>query len=284
MHHFEFTQQNRIMNSLPKKLQANNRTGVTGVGVDANFYYSYIVDEAGRRISKKFSFTRYGKDEACRLAIKWRRDQELRIHGYTVIPKDIIRKEDRHRQSVRRAKAIKSLKRMAVLKNRRAMVREFEKKKREYQKLAGKFIYRIDDINIGHGWLLRIEVQGEILFDGIFRDRIYGSPEKSLEKAQGERKRQLALRAIPYARGRRFIKVPRSTNSTGVTGVCRTDSHYLSFIPTELNRTKRRKFSIARYGEMTAFRLAIEWRREKEIEVYGDTVLTDERIDQILNR
>jgi hypothetical protein len=272
------------MKNLPEIIRKNNKTGVTGVAVSDRFYYSYIVDGSGKRLGRKFSLTKYGEDEAYRLAAKWRRDQELRIHGHSIIPKVLTRREYRHRQSVREAKALKHLKRMAAVESRDELILKFAKQKREYQKKAGKFIYRIDDIDAGHGWMLRIEVRGRLLCDKIFRDSKYGSPNESLRQAKKDREKQLKLHGIPYANGRRFSKFLRTTNSTGVTGVCRTDFCYFSFIPIEPNKTKSRKFSIAKYGEEIAFRSAVEWRKQKEIEVYGDTVLTDERINEIFSR
>jgi len=44
----------------------------------------------------------------------------------------------------------------------------------------------------------------------------------------------------------------------------------------------KRKFSLNKYGKALAFQLAVEWRRDKELEVYGGTILTDERIKNVI--
>jgi hypothetical protein len=270
------------MNSLPTQIKKNNKTGVTGVAFTDSFYHSYIANGSGKRFSKKFSIAKYGEYEALRLAVKWRRDNELKIHGYSVIPKQLIYRNSNHIQSTREAEKMRLLKKRAAFECRENIQRELAQQKKSFQKKAGKYIYRIDDLNSGHGWLLRIEIQKEILFNMLFRDSRYGSARDALRFAKMERDKQLKLHNLPYAKGRRFSKKLRSTNSTGVTGVCRSCFYYHCYIPLQPNKRKTRKISIDKYGEKLAFQLAIEWRREKEIEVYGDTVLTSQQIRKIL--
>jgi hypothetical protein len=272
------------MKKLPLQTKINNKTGVTGVAVTDNFYHSYIVNDSGKRISRKFSIAKYGRNEALRLGIKYRRDNELKIHGYSVIPEKLVHKKLKHTQSIREAADIKRLKEMAALEYRQNKEKEFAKQKEKYKKKAGKYIYRIDGLDSGHGWLLRIEFKNGMLCDEFFRDSRYGSASSALRYAKEERERQLSLHNVPYARGRRFSKALRSTNSTGVTGVCRSNCYYHCFIPLKPNKTKTKKFSINKYGEELAFRLAVEWRQIKEIEVYGGTILTDQRVNEIFIR
>jgi hypothetical protein len=269
------------MKKLPTLLKKTNKTGVVGVAFTDRFCHSYIVNDLGKRLSRKFSIAKYGKDEALRLAIKWRRENELKIHGYSVIPKKLIREKIAHRQSIEKAETKRQLKKLAAIKYRQNKIREFAEQKQIYQKKAGKYIYRIDGLDSGHGWLLRIEFQNELLCNKLFRDSQYGSVREALRQAKKERKYQLKLHNIPYAGGRRFSKALRSTNCTGVTGVCRSNFFYHSYISLEPNKTKTRKFSINKYGDKLAFQLAVEWRQSKEIEVYGGTVLTDQKIDEI---
>jgi hypothetical protein len=235
-------------------------------------------------MSKKFSVAKYGRYEALRLAIKWRRDQELEIHGYSVIPASLVRENIKHKQSRRKAEITERSKKRAALEHRENIKRELALRKKGYQKTAGKFIYRIDDLMMGHGWLLRIEMNEEFIYQMSFRDSEYGSPRIGLIEAQRKRDTLLKMHNIPYAEGRRFSKKIRATNSTGVPGVCRSGFHYHCYIPLLPNKRKTRKISIVTYGEKLAFQMAVEWRREMETEVYGGTVLTDKEVEEIFKR
>lgn len=270
------------MKILPIQTRKTNKTGVTGVAVTDGFCHSYIVNDTGKRFSRKFSIAKYGKFEALRLAIKWRRDNELKIHGYSVIPEEMICRNLQHKQSSREAANIKNLKKLSAFKHRKNEQKKLAHRKRMYQKMAGKFIYRIDDLDLGHGWLLRIETRTEKLFSMFFRDSRYRSADDALQHAQNERENQLILHNIPYANGRRFSKKLRSTNSTGVTGICRSNFYYHCYIPLKPNKRKTRKISIDKYGEKLAFRMAVEWRQDMELDVYGDTVLTNQQVEELL--
>lgn len=175
-------------------------------------------------------------------------------------------------------------KKRAALEHRENIKRELALRKKGYQKTAGKFIYRIDDLMMGHGWLLRIEMNEEFIYQMSFRDSEYGSPRIGLIEAQRKRDTLLKMHNIPYAEGRRFSKKIRATNSTGVPGVCRSGFHYHCYIPLLPNKRKTRKISITTYGEKLAFQMAVEWRREMETEVYGGTVLTDKEVEEIFKR
>lgn len=257
------------MRNLPTKAKSTNKTGVTGVSVLDNFCYSYIAVGSGKRKSKKFSVSKYGKAEALRLAIKWRRDNELEIHGYSIIPAELTRRSFKHKQSVLKANLAARNKKNAALENRQKQQQVLEQKKKEYQDLAGKYIYRIDDLDAGHGWLLKIQIGGEIICDRIFRDNRYGTASNALENAKEEKKRYLKLLDMPHAEGRRFRKKLHVANTSGVNGVSLSGGYYHSYIPVEPNKTKRRKFSINKYSEKLAFQLAVEWRKEMEAEVYN---------------
>ncbi len=254
---------------LPTITRKTNKTGVTGVAITDGFCHSYIVGDSGRRKSRKFSVAKYGEDEALRLAIKWRRDHELKIHGYSVIPASLVRRNFKHRQSSHKANLMERGKKMAILENRQKQQEVFTQRKKEYHNTTGKYIYRVDDLVAGHGWLLRIEFGKELVCNLIFRDSRYGSASDALRHAQKERERQLTLHNIPCAEGRRFRKKLHVANSSGVTGVSLSGGYYHCYIPIEPNVTKRRKFSVNRYGEKVAFQLAVEWRKEMETEVYG---------------
>jgi hypothetical protein len=273
-----------MMKNLPIQTRKTNKTGITGVAVTDGFCHSYIVNATGKRISRKFSITKYGKSEALRLAIKWRRDNELDIHGYSVIPEKFIQKTSQHEQSARDAANIKQQKKLSATERRENEKRALAQRKRVYKRMAGKYIYRIDDLDLGHGWLLRIETQKETLCSVLFRDSRYGSADDALQQAKNERENQLMHHNIPYANGRRFSKKLRSTNRTGVTGICRSNSYYHCYIPLKPNKRKVRKISIDKYGEKLAFRMAVEWRQKMELDVYGGTVLSNQQTDELVFR
>lgn len=262
------------MNKLPTQTKKTNTTGITGVAITDSFCHSYIVNDSGKRLSRKYSLAKYGKDEALRLAIKWRRDNELKLHGYSVISAALIHQKFKHIQSARKANRAAQLKKLAALEDRKIKQREFAQRKEKYQKMAEKYIYRIDDLDLGHGWLLRIEIGKEVVCNMNFRDSRYGSAQDALYYAQNERANQLTLHNIPHARGRRFSKIIRSTNSTGVTGTCLSGPYYHSYISTLPQKRKSRKFSINKYGEELAFQMAVEWRQKMENEIYGATAPT----------
>lgn len=258
-----------MMRKLPTKTKSTNKTGVTGVSALDSFCYSYIAIGSGRRKSKKFSVKKYGKAEALRLAIKWRRDNELRIHGYSIIPVELTQRNFKHKQSVLKANLAARTKKKTTLENRQKAQQAFKQRKKECQSLAEKYIYRVDDLDSGHGWHLKIQIGDEVVCDRVFRDNRYGTASNSLKLAKEEKKRQLELHNMPYAEGRRFRKKLHVANTSGVNGVALSGGYYHSYIPVEPNKTKSRKFSINKYGEKLAFELAVEWRKEMEIEVYN---------------
>ncbi|MFH0782899.1 MAG: AP2/ERF family transcription factor [Pseudomonadota bacterium] len=257
------------MKNLSTKKKCTNKTGVTGVSASDSFCYSYIVVDSGKRKSKKFSVTKYGKAEALRLAIKWRRDNELRIHGYSVIPAELARRNFKHKQSVLKANLAARNKKKVALENRQKTQQVFEQRKKECQNITEKYIYRVDDLEAGHGWQLKIQIGDVVVYDRVFRDNRYGTTSDAFKTAKEEKKRQLKLHNMPYAEGRRYRKKLHVANTSGVNGVSMSGGYYYSYIPVEPNKTKRRKFSINKYSEKLAFQLAVEWRKEMEAKIYN---------------
>ena len=76
---------NNSINQKNKCVQKNNTSGYPGVkyGTSNNCWTASIINENGKRITKSFSVSKYGK-EARQLAIEWRQNNELK-HGYNVI-------------------------------------------------------------------------------------------------------------------------------------------------------------------------------------------------------
>jgi hypothetical protein len=242
---------------------------VTGVSALESYCYGYIAIGSGKRKSKKFSVKKYGQAEALRLAIKWRRENELRIHGHSIIPVELTRRNFKHKQSILKANVEAQTKKKAVLENRQKAQQAFEQRKKEFQSIAGKYIYRVDDLDSGHGWHLKIQIGDEVICNRMFRDNRYGTAANALKIAKEEKKRHLELHKLPHAEGRRFRKKLHVANTSGVNGVSLSGEYYHSYISVEPNKTKRRKFSVNKYGEKLAFQLAVEWRKEMEAEVYN---------------
>lgn len=70
------------------KIDKRNSTGVTGISGDMKgTYRASVTDMRGIRLSKSFSISKYGKEEAFRLACQWRKEQIEQLNangaGYT---------------------------------------------------------------------------------------------------------------------------------------------------------------------------------------------------------
>lgn len=151
-------------------------------------------------------------------------------------------------------------------------------RKQEYQRLAGKYIYRLDDAAKGHGWYLKIDLGSQNVINKKFPDSKFGSPIKALKEAKIVRDSILEKHNVPLAAGRHIQAKPRSTNRTGVTGVCRSGDYYYAHIYIEPNRKKTKKYSIEKYSDYMAFKMAVEWRMEMEKEVYGGTFVNESNV------
>ncbi|TWU46190.1 AP2 domain protein [Rubripirellula tenax] len=129
-------------------------------------------------------------------------------------------------------------------------------------------ISRLDYEQSITGWNARYMREG-VPFSQSFSDAKYGSPEKSLEAAIAWRKE--ALEIIPPRDRREYAELGKSHNTSGITGVYKTIGHYrvdgtpvyywvASWCPSKGKR-RHRNFSIDKYGEEEAKRLAIEARK-----------------------
>lgn len=128
-------------------------------------------------------------------------------------------------------------------------------------------IARIDLANAStHGWQVRLQRRG-VKYAKYFGDRIYGDSERSLQAA-----RQWRDELISQMNERDLARTcSRSArNRSGVIGVSKVSvitngSSYEFWQATWSPETGRRrcvKFSIRRYGEQEAFRLAVIAREE----------------------
>lgn len=117
-----------------------------------------------------------------------------------------------------------------------------------------------------HGWQVRLQRRG-VKYAKYFGDRIFGSPARSLVAARIWRNDLLErIRADEQAR----ICTRSSRNSSGVVGVSKVTvvangSSYEFWQATwspEPGRRRCVKFSVRRYGEREAFRLAVIARED----------------------
>ena len=142
---------------------------------------------------------------------------------------------------------------------------------------ANRGISRIDSRST-HGWFVRGYRNGKV-YSKLFSDRKCGGKGKAQKLAKAYRD-ELAqeLAAIPIQRKRRIV-IANQRNNTGELGVSRTvktgpngtkyESYSVTWIP-EQGVQKCTSFSIKKYGEKKAFKLAVEFRRQKMREIHGD--------------
>lgn len=138
-------------------------------------------------------------------------------------------------------------------------------------------IRRVDtDINHTHAWLVQAQRQGKISVK-MFSDRLYGGKQKALNAAIEYRNNILA--AVPnykYHLQRRSIL--RRNNTSGIPGVGyyenisnpntkRIAIFWVAFWNDESGVRHQRKFSVSRYGERKAKKLAVAQREKRLKEV-----------------
>ena len=132
-------------------------------------------------------------------------------------------------------------------------------------------ISRIDDERYRtHAWRVSLIRRGKRLVKN-FTDKRYGSPEEALAQAK-EYRDQLLIEHPPISR-KEFCDAKRRNNNSGVTGVYRYAKPYRlsdgtekalwyweANWPNDEGKSISRSFSIARYGEAKARKLAEEAR------------------------
>lgn len=140
-----------------------------------------------------------------------------------------------------------------------------------------KGIVRIDGEST-HGWQVRV-YRGGKTFSRLFSDRAHDSREAAFEAAlayRAELAETVAAQPDPPPR-RRLIRA-NYLNQTGVTGISRTvkrdrrgvehEVYAVSWAPRP-GEARSTSFSIKRYGEDTAFRLACQRRFDEMRRVHG---------------
>ncbi|MFT4176665.1 MAG: AP2/ERF family transcription factor [Luteolibacter sp.] len=117
------------------------------------------------------------------------------------------------------------------------------------------------------GWQVRIQ-RRKVRYAKYFADRSLGGPENSLQAARAWRDKVLAK--LSETEGVR-VCLTSARNSSGVVGVSRVTisgpngvAYYFWQATWSLGDGERRcvRFSVKRYGERQAFRLAVQARRE----------------------
>lgn len=121
-----------------------------------------------------------------------------------------------------------------------------------------------------HGWLVTIQRRG-VIYRKQFSDGVFGGKMRALSAAKAHRD-QIMARYPPLSR-RDHAEIVKRNNRSGVVGVCRYCASALDVPESEKRwfwvaswalpdgRARRVKFSIAKYGEEEAFRLAVKARR-----------------------
>lgn len=141
-----------------------------------------------------------------------------------------------------------------------------------------KGIIRIDSDST-HGWQVRVYRHGRT-YSRLFSDRRLGGPDPAFEAALAYRKTlEGEVDQLPPPPPRRRLVHRNRNNSTGVVGVSRTTKRDRRGVPHEVYAVswspepgvaRGTSFSIRRYGEDTAFRLACKLRWERMKAIHGD--------------
>lgn len=131
-------------------------------------------------------------------------------------------------------------------------------------------IIRVDNDNSHtHSWVVTISRNRRTFFKS-FADVIYGGKGRSL--AAAKRYCNEIISKYPPLTMKEFCSIKKRHNRSGVPGVCRyVDKSGTNNDPTVYwiarciqvqDKRKLRKFSVKKYGEEGAFRLAVEAREE----------------------
>lgn len=140
-----------------------------------------------------------------------------------------------------------------------------------------KGISRIDSGST-HGWFVRGYKNGKT-YSKLFSDKKSGGKEMALRMAREHRDSLMErLDSIPNRERKRRVVFRDARNKTGVLGVCRTakkgpngkmhECYSVSWRP-EPGTQKCTSFSINKYGEEKAFKMAVEFRKQRMREIHG---------------
>jgi len=141
-----------------------------------------------------------------------------------------------------------------------------------------KGVIRIDSDST-HGWQVRVYRNGRT-YSRLFSDRKHGTREGAFAEARKYRRELEAdVATRPAAPPRRRLIRRNKNNATGVVGISRTfkrdrrgvrhEVYAVSWNPRP-GVARGTSFSIRKYGDDTAFKMACRLRWEKMREVYGE--------------
>ncbi len=161
---------------------------------------------------------------------------------------------------------------------------------------GSRYLYIKDDINVmkriknirridneakaTYAWLVQVQ-RGEKTTIKMFSDGVYGGKRKALQAAIEYR--DLFLSSVDHFKYRMWLRtILRSNNSSGIPGVARyvsvdqktgnTWAFWLASWIDEHGISRKRKFSVLRYGERKAKKLAMTEREEKLKEICSSQV------------
>lgn len=128
-----------------------------------------------------------------------------------------------------------------------------------------------NDASRTHGWQVTIQRRG-VIYRKLFSDGTHGGKAAALKAAK--RYRDALIERHPPLRKREHAEILKRSNTSGVPGVnryCASETRDRSpstqrwfWVASWMRpdgRPQRKKFSIGKYGELEAFRLAVKTRR-----------------------
>ena len=134
-------------------------------------------------------------------------------------------------------------------------------------------ISRVDnEVSRTHGWLVTIQRRG-VIHRKHFSDGVHGGKQKSFAAAKGYRD-EVITNNPPFSM-REYSNIVKKNNRSGVVGVCRYCASETRDLPDDKQRwfwvaswplpdgrRKRVKFSVKKYGEEGAFKMALKARKD----------------------
>jgi len=142
-------------------------------------------------------------------------------------------------------------------------------------------ISRVDnEVSRTHGWLVTIQRRG-VIYRKHFSDGVFGGKQKSFNAAKGYRDE--VIENFPPFSMREYSNIVKKNNRSGVVGVCRYCASETRDMPEEKQRwfwvaswplpdgrRKRVKFSVKKYGEDGAFKMALKARKDALKKLEGE--------------
>ncbi len=134
-------------------------------------------------------------------------------------------------------------------------------------------ISRVDnEVSRTHGWLVTIQRRG-VIHRKHFSDGVHGGKQKSFAAAKAFRD-EVITKNPPFSM-REYSNIVKKNNRSGVVGVCRYCASETRDLPEDKQRwfwvaswplpdgrRKRVKFSVKKYGEEGAFKMALKARKD----------------------